>query len=51
MLALLETYLAVGIQASIASWRGAYGPLEYQGKTLGLRVHEFRKFVRLPRLR
>ena len=35
---------------SIASWRGAYGPLEYQGKTYGLRVHEFRKFAQLPRL-
>jgi len=35
---------------SIASWRGPYGPLEYQGNTYGLRVHEFRKFVQLPRL-
>jgi hypothetical protein len=33
---------------SIVSWRGAYGPLEYQGKTYGLRVHEFRKFAQLP---
>jgi hypothetical protein len=35
---------------SIASWRGAYGPLEYRGKTYGLRVHEFRRFASLPRL-
>jgi len=35
---------------SICSWRGPYGPLEYQGKTYGLRVHEFRKFAPLPRL-
>jgi hypothetical protein len=35
---------------SIASWRGAYGPVEYKGKTYGLRVHEFRKFAALPRL-
>lgn len=35
---------------SVASWRGAYGPLEYEGKTYGLRVHEFRKFAALPRL-
>src|SRR3712207_421699 len=35
---------------SIASWRGPYGPLEYRGKTYGLRVHEFRKFAQLPRL-
>ncbi len=36
--------------SSVASWRGAYGSLEYQGKTYGLRVHEFRKFANLPRL-
>jgi hypothetical protein len=35
---------------SIATWRGPYGPLEYRGKTYGLRVHEFRKFAQLPRL-
>ena len=35
---------------SVAAWRGAYGPLEYEGRTYGLRVHEFRKFVDLPRL-
>jgi hypothetical protein len=34
---------------TVASWRGAYGPLEYGGKTYGLRVHEFRKFVTVPR--
>ena len=34
---------------SVASWRGAYGPIEYRGKTYGLRVHEFRKFIDLPR--
>jgi hypothetical protein len=35
---------------TIASWRGPYGPIEYHGRTYGLRVHEFRKFVELPRL-
>jgi hypothetical protein len=35
---------------SIGAWRGPYGPVEYHGKTYGLRVHEFRKFVSLPRL-
>ena len=35
---------------SIVSWRGPFGPLEYQGKTYGLRVHEFRKFFELPSL-
>jgi hypothetical protein len=35
---------------SVASWRGPYGPVEYGGRTYGLRVHEFRKFAQLPRL-
>lgn len=35
---------------SVASWRGPFGPLEYQGRTYGLRVHEFRRFFALPRL-
>ena len=34
---------------SVVTWRGPFGPLEYDGKTYGLRVHEFRKFVELPR--
>jgi hypothetical protein len=33
---------------SVGSWRGPYAPLQYNGKTLGLRVHEFRKFADLP---
>ena len=35
---------------TIASWRGAYGPVEFQGKSYGLRVHQFRRFVDLPGL-
>jgi len=34
---------------SIVSWRGAYGPVTYQGKEYGLRPREFRKFVGLPK--
>jgi hypothetical protein len=34
---------------TVASWRGAYGPVQYEGKTYGLKVHEFRKFLELPR--
>jgi hypothetical protein len=34
---------------SVASWRGAYGPVEFAGQTFGLRVHEFRKFMDVPR--
>ncbi|MDQ3587810.1 MAG: hypothetical protein M3350_10565 [Actinomycetota bacterium] len=33
---------------SVASWRGAYGPVDYGGRRYGLRVHEFRKFADLP---
>lgn len=33
---------------TIATWRGPYGPVEYGGKTFGLKVHEFRKFLPLP---
>lgn len=39
-----------GAFTSIATWRGAFGPLNYKGKTYGLRVHEFRKLVQLPGL-
>jgi glycosyltransferase involved in cell wall biosynthesis len=35
---------------SVASWRGPFGPLEHRGQTLGLRVHELRRFAELPRL-
>lgn len=33
---------------SVASWRGPYDPVEYEGRTYGLRVHEFRRFLALP---
>jgi hypothetical protein len=33
---------------SIATWRGRWAPIEYQGQTYGLRVHELRKLVALP---
>jgi hypothetical protein len=33
---------------TIASWRGAYSPVPFHGKTYGLRAHEFRKFASLP---
>ena len=34
---------------SVASWRGPFAPIEYEGVTYGLRVHEFRRFAELPR--
>jgi hypothetical protein len=33
---------------TVASWRGPYDPVEYGGRTYGLRVHEFRRFADLP---
>lgn len=33
---------------SVATWRGPYGPVEFEGRTHGLRVHEFRRFLFLP---
>jgi hypothetical protein len=35
---------------SIATWRGAYAPIEYGGRRYGLRAHEFRRFANLPRV-
>ena len=35
--------------STIASWRGSYGPAQYAGRSYGLKAHEFRKFVELPR--
>jgi hypothetical protein len=33
---------------TVAMWRGPYGPVQYGGKTFGLKVHEFRKFIDVP---
>jgi hypothetical protein len=33
---------------SIGSWRGPYDAIDYEGRKLGLRAHEFRKLVELP---
>jgi hypothetical protein len=35
---------------SIARWRGAYGPIDFERRRYGLRVHEFRRFASVPRL-
>jgi len=35
---------------SVASWRGAYGPVDFGGHRYGLRVHQFRRFLALPGL-
>ena len=33
---------------TVATWRGTFGPVEVGGRTYGLKVHEFRKFIELP---
>ena len=33
---------------TVGGWRGAYGPITWEGRTFGLKVHEFRKLVQLP---
>ncbi len=35
---------------TVATWRGPFGPISLGGKRYGLKVHEFRKFLALPRL-
>jgi hypothetical protein len=33
---------------TVASWRGAYAPVEYDGKRYGVKAHEFRRFIEVP---
>ena len=34
---------------TVGAWRGAFGPVVQDGRTYGLKVHEFRKMIELPR--
>jgi hypothetical protein len=34
---------------TVANWRGPFGPVDVGGHRYGLKVHEFRKFVSMPR--
>jgi hypothetical protein len=34
---------------TVGAWRGAFGPVVHEGTTYGLKVHEFRKVIDLPR--
>ena len=34
---------------TVGTWRGPFGPIEHGGRTYGLKVHEFRKLIELPR--
>jgi hypothetical protein len=40
--------VADGPFTTVANWRGPFGPVELDGHTYGLKVHEFRKFIELP---
>lgn len=33
---------------TVASWRGAYGPAAWAGRTYGVKAHQFRRFADLP---
>lgn len=39
-----------GAFTTVATWRGPYGPVRWNGQAFGLKLHEFRKFVQLPAL-
>ena len=34
---------------TVASWRGPFGPIEYAGRSYGLRAHEFRRLLGVAR--
>jgi hypothetical protein len=34
---------------TVASWRGGFGPVAFAGRTFGLKLHEFRRVIDLPR--
>jgi hypothetical protein len=34
---------------TVASWRGGYGRVEHEGRLLGQKAHEFRRFASVPR--
>ncbi len=37
-----------GSFTTVGAWRGAFGVIEREGRTYGLKVHEFRKVIELP---
>ena len=34
---------------TVGGWRGPFGPIEHEGRRYGLKLHEFRKMIELPR--
>jgi len=43
-----EEAAAFGGFTTVASWRGAYGRPVWEGRSYGLKAHEFRRFASLP---
>lgn len=43
-----QTHTACDRFTTVASWRGAYGPVTLGDRTLGTKAHEFRRFLDLP---
>ena len=37
------------VVTTVASWRGGFGRVEHEGRLLGQKAHEFRRFADLPR--
>jgi hypothetical protein len=35
--------------STVGSWRGAFGPVEWGGRTYGPKAHQFRRFATLPK--
>jgi len=35
---------------TVASWRGAFGPPSWRGRTYGVKAHQFRRFADVPRM-
>ncbi|HWI09323.1 MAG TPA: hypothetical protein VNT54_17620 [Solirubrobacteraceae bacterium] len=40
---------ALGCFTTVASWRGAYGPASWAGRSYGVKAHEFRRFLAVAR--
>ncbi|HTN25895.1 MAG TPA: glycosyltransferase [Solirubrobacteraceae bacterium] len=38
----------LGRFTTVASWRGAYGPASWAGRSYGVKAHEFRRFLAVP---
>ena len=36
--------------STVGSWRGAFGPVEWQGRSYGPKAHQFRRFATLPEI-